>query len=131
MFLHLSSPPFFVHSLLLDSPFFTQAGDLLFVPADCPHFVANLDDALAISCNFIDASNAARALSALDEQGWSDASLPPLAAALRDALSARGDAAGERTHTPYRDMANAGSPAQAPPKSQAGAEQKRGEFQIH
>ena len=27
-----------------------EAGDLLFVPADCPHFVANLDDTVAIRC---------------------------------------------------------------------------------
>ena len=33
------------------------AGDLLFVPAGCPHRVENLETSLAISSNFVDLSN--------------------------------------------------------------------------
>jgi len=51
-----------------------EGGDLLFVPCDCPHFVANLDDTVAISANFVDPpSNGARAAAALEEEALSDA----------------------------------------------------------
>lgn len=33
------------------------AGDVLFVPAGCPHKVENLETSLAISANFVDGSN--------------------------------------------------------------------------
>ena len=33
------------------------AGEVLFVPAGCPHKVENLDTSLAISANFVDGSN--------------------------------------------------------------------------
>ena len=34
-----------------------RAGELLFVPFGCPHRVENLEKSLAISANFVDASN--------------------------------------------------------------------------
>lgn len=36
---------------------FAISGELLFVPAGCPHRVENLDISLAISSNFVDLSN--------------------------------------------------------------------------
>lgn len=41
---------------------------MLFVPAGCPHRVENLTDTLAVSCNYVDATNVIGALEALDEQ---------------------------------------------------------------
>lgn len=41
---------------------------MLFVPAGCPHRVENLTDTLAVSCNYVDATNVVGALEALDEQ---------------------------------------------------------------
>jgi len=50
-----------------------EAGDLVFVPCDCPHFVQNLSDTVAISTNFVDPnSNVRRALEALEEEAWGD-----------------------------------------------------------
>ncbi|XP_041363536.1 bifunctional arginine demethylase and lysyl-hydroxylase JMJD6-like isoform X2 [Gigantopelta aegis] len=34
-----------------------QPGDLLFVPAGCPHHITNLETSVAISANFVDSSN--------------------------------------------------------------------------
>ncbi|KAF0686499.1 Aste57867_21686 [Aphanomyces stellatus] len=68
-----------------------EAGDILFVPAGAPHYVENLTDTTALSCNYIDASNWARAQAALECQAWTDpraaellAALVPIHAALQD-----------------------------------------------
>ena len=56
----LSSPDLTLHPLLsLTHPreCVLKAGDLLFVPAGCPHRVENLTKSLAISANFVDRSN--------------------------------------------------------------------------
>ncbi|CAM9505435.1 unnamed protein product, partial [Laminaria digitata] len=45
-----------------------EAGDLLFVPAGCPHRVENLTDTLALSCNYVDATNVDASLTALGHQ---------------------------------------------------------------
>ena len=37
--------------------FYSFTGELLFVPAGCPHRVENLEKSLAISANFVDQSN--------------------------------------------------------------------------
>jgi hypothetical protein len=42
-----------------------EAGDLIFVPSGCPHFVENLSHTVAISCNYVDATNLARVREAL------------------------------------------------------------------
>ena len=46
----------------------SQKGDVLFVPAGCPHRVENLTDTLAVSCNYVDATNVGGALEALGDQ---------------------------------------------------------------
>ena len=56
----LSSPDLTPHPLLaLTHPreCILKAGELLFVPAGCPHRVENLTKSLAISANFVDRSN--------------------------------------------------------------------------
>ena len=56
----LSSPDLSLHPLLaLTHPrgCILKAGELLFVPAGCPHRVENLTKSLAISANFVDQSN--------------------------------------------------------------------------
>ncbi|CBN75481.1 conserved unknown protein [Ectocarpus siliculosus] len=59
-----------------------EAGDLLFVPAGCPHRVENLTGTLALSCNYVDATNIDMSLAALQDQAFTD----PQAAALASAL---------------------------------------------
>lgn len=49
-------------------PFLCYSGDVLFVPAGCPHHVENLTDTLALSCNYVDATNVDNALVALGHQ---------------------------------------------------------------
>ena len=34
-----------------------QAGEILFVPAGCPHHVKNMEISLAVSANYVDMSN--------------------------------------------------------------------------
>ena len=46
-----------------------NAGELIFVPAGWAHEVCNLDHAVAVSANFVDASNLERARKALDARG--------------------------------------------------------------
>ncbi|KAJ8318649.1 hypothetical protein KUTeg_003740 [Tegillarca granosa] len=56
----LSAPDLNTHPLLqLTEPMecILQPGELLFVPAGCPHRVENLEKSLAISANFVDLSN--------------------------------------------------------------------------
>ena len=56
----LFSPDLTLHPLLsLTHPreCILKAGELLFVPAGCPHRVENLTKSLAISANFVDGSN--------------------------------------------------------------------------
>lgn len=64
-------------------------GDLLFVPADCPHFVFNLSDTAALSANFVDGSNLARCLAACAALGPQGAAL---GAALADLARAEAEA---------------------------------------
>ncbi|RHX97510.1 hypothetical protein DYB26_008479 [Aphanomyces astaci] len=45
-----------------------EAGDILFVPAGTPHFVQNLEHTVAVSSNYIDATNWTQASSALKHQ---------------------------------------------------------------
>lgn len=45
-----------------------RSGDLLFVPAGCPHRVENMTDTLALSCNYVDATNMDASLKALRDQ---------------------------------------------------------------
>lgn len=40
----------------------------MFVPAGCPHRVENLTDTLALSCNYVDATNVDASLKALQDQ---------------------------------------------------------------
>lgn len=47
-------------------------GDILFVPAKCPHHVVNLETSIAISANFIDASNVADAIAELSTMALTD-----------------------------------------------------------
>ena len=59
----LSAPDLSQHPLLsLTTPLESvlQAGEVLFVPAGCPHWVENLDTSLAVSANFVDMSNIGR-----------------------------------------------------------------------
>ncbi|ETV89657.1 hypothetical protein, variant, partial [Aphanomyces astaci] len=49
-----------------------EAGDILFVPAGTPHFVQNLEHTVAVSSNYIDATNWTQASSALKHQAYSD-----------------------------------------------------------
>lgn len=57
---NLSNPDLSAHPLLsLTNPreCVLAPGELLFVPAGCPHRVTNLEPSLAISANFVDLSN--------------------------------------------------------------------------
>ena len=57
---NLSSPDLTLHPLLALThlrEYVLKAGELLFVPAGCPHQVENLTKSLAISANFVDQSN--------------------------------------------------------------------------
>ncbi|ETW08393.1 hypothetical protein H310_00983 [Aphanomyces invadans] len=49
-----------------------EEGDVLFVPAGTPHFVQNLTQTVAVSCNYIDATNWVRASTALAHQAYTD-----------------------------------------------------------
>ncbi|KAK3090370.1 hypothetical protein FSP39_011282 [Pinctada imbricata] len=49
-----------------------EEGELLFVPAGCPHRVENLTTSLAISSNFVDMSNFTKVKSELEVQGYVD-----------------------------------------------------------
>jgi len=46
-----------LHKVVTPTEYTMQAGDLIFVPAGIPHQVANLEDTVAISMNFIDFTN--------------------------------------------------------------------------
>eukprot|EP00752_Nemacystus_decipiens_P008342 g7456.t1 len=59
-----------------------EAGDLLFVPAGCPHRVENLTNTLALSCNYVDATNVDGSLKALRDQALTEPSAGALASAL-------------------------------------------------
>ena len=64
----LGEPDLSRHPLLsLTSPYecLLRQGDLLFVPAGCPHRVENLEPSLAISANFVDGSNLAMVIDEL------------------------------------------------------------------
>ena len=50
-----------------------EPGDILFVPAGCPHHVENLTDTVAISANFVDESNFDLVKRELGAQGHIDA----------------------------------------------------------
>ena len=54
-----------LYSLATPQTCVLEAGDLLFVPAGCPHAVENLSDTLAVSCNYVDATNLARSRRAI------------------------------------------------------------------
>lgn len=57
-----------------------QPGEILFVPAGTPHYVANVDHTLALSANYIDTSNFEAALGELRVlAGWCDRSQELLA----------------------------------------------------
>ncbi|CAN0220386.1 unnamed protein product, partial [Discosporangium mesarthrocarpum] len=60
-----------------------EAGDLLFVPAGSPHQVENLTDTLAVSSNYVDATNLPKALHALEEQAHTDQGAKDLLLALQ------------------------------------------------
>jgi len=61
-----------------------EQGEVLFVPAGCPHFVENLTDTVAISANFIDSSNLAGAVDHLRVQGYTNPNARALANILSD-----------------------------------------------
>ena len=44
-----------------------EPGEILFVPAGCPHFVENMEDTLAISSNYVDHSNVSGTLKVLKD----------------------------------------------------------------
>jgi len=90
------------------------AGDLLFVPAGCPHAVANLSASAAVSMNFITASNQALAVDELSVAGLTDPAAAQLAAHLgrcgRHPYAARGEEADvpwARFKRPTRDPLSA------------------------
>eukprot|EP00656_Telonema_subtile_P035014 TRINITY_DN39037_c0_g1_i2.p1 TRINITY_DN39037_c0_g1~~TRINITY_DN39037_c0_g1_i2.p1 ORF type:complete len:392 (+),score=94.92 TRINITY_DN39037_c0_g1_i2:207-1382(+) len=58
-------------------------GELLFVPAGTPHFVQNLEASVAISANYVDQSNAQRAIQELQLLGLRDNRAAQLAAGLQ------------------------------------------------
>ena len=70
----LSSHPLYCHAHPTECVL--RSGEILFVPAGCPHRVHNLTDSLAISSNFVDVSNIAdvrrelRAAGLVDEGAW-------------------------------------------------------------
>ncbi|GAB5369840.1 hypothetical protein AAMO2058_001440900 [Amorphochlora amoebiformis] len=49
-----------------------KAGEVLFVPSGCAHYVENLAPTVAISCNYIDKSNRCKAAKELEILGASD-----------------------------------------------------------
>uniref|UniRef100_A0A7S0CX34 JmjC domain-containing protein n=1 Tax=Amorphochlora amoebiformis TaxID=1561963 RepID=A0A7S0CX34_9EUKA len=49
-----------------------KAGEVLFVPSGCAHYVENLTPTVAISCNYIDKSNRCKAAKELEILGASD-----------------------------------------------------------
>ena len=59
-----------------------QPGDLLFVPAGCPHRVLNLSDTVAVSANFVDGTNLHVARRALRAMAHADARAGELLRAL-------------------------------------------------
>ncbi|CAN0365462.1 unnamed protein product, partial [Scytosiphon promiscuus] len=59
-----------------------EAGDILFVPSGCPHYVENLTDTLALSCNYVDSTNVEASLEALRDQAHTDPGAGALATAL-------------------------------------------------
>ena len=54
----------FIYITIAFQPFevVLEAGDVLFVPRGCPHRVDNLSASVAVSGNFVNASNAAEAV---------------------------------------------------------------------
>ena len=59
-------------STLICPVFSCFTGDVLFVPAGCPHQVETLEPSVAVSSNFIDQSNLDASLSELRAQGLID-----------------------------------------------------------
>jgi len=60
-----------------------EAGDIVFVPAGSPHQVRNIEDTVAISGNYIDATNFEQALKELDELRQSTGPVAQKAESLR------------------------------------------------
>ena len=60
------------------------AADLLFVPFNSPHFVQNITDTVAVSCNYVDVHNLPETLTALDEEALAS---PSIAEPPRNALA--------------------------------------------
>jgi hypothetical protein len=59
------------------------AGEILFVPGGCPHYVENLDVTLAISSNFVNLSNFRKAVHELEVSGLTDPRAADLATQFR------------------------------------------------
>lgn len=61
-------------SLQLTSPWegVVRAGDVIFIPANCAHFVLNLTDTIAVSANYVDESNVDLALDELGPAALQD-----------------------------------------------------------
>ena len=84
----LSFPDLTLHPLLsLTHPqeCVLKAGELLFVPAGCPHRVENLTKSLAISANFVDRSNLELVLKELSVNAIQDQRAAQLLSELRGA----------------------------------------------
>ena len=84
----LSSPDLSLHPLLaLSHPreCTLKAGELLFVPAGCPHRVENLTKSLAISANYVDESNLELVLEELSVNALQDKRAAQLLDELRGA----------------------------------------------
>ncbi|KAK7507871.1 hypothetical protein BaRGS_00000836 [Batillaria attramentaria] len=62
------------------------AGEILFVPGGCPHYVENLDTTVAISANFVDLSNWRNVLQELDVNGLIDPRAADLAHQFRQPM---------------------------------------------
>ena len=84
----LSFPDLTLHPILsLTNPreCVLKAGELLFVPAGCPHRVENLTKSLAISANFVDRSNLELVLKELSVNAIQDHRAAQLLSELRGA----------------------------------------------
>lgn len=62
-----------------------EPGDIVFVPDGWPHEVVNVETSVAVSCNFVDRGNLDGACAEATLLGGAAGSLPPLAAAMREA----------------------------------------------
>ena len=76
-----------VHEVLL------QPGDLIFVPAGWPHQVDNVDTSVAVSSNFVDASNLQRCLEEAEILGLVEEDPQLLANAMRNSSKEMGEKA--------------------------------------